>query len=216
MRPSGVVVGLLLLATVSCSGERTVEDGPKAGPTPLSNAQLQAALLTRDDVEFPYVPTENADTTAGFQGDSDRPECAERFLSPNAALGRDYLARVDATFYNDVGTSIFLFQSVMNFSGSDAASEAMDRLRSALADCENFSARFPDGESVEVRVAEQEGPRHGDETVAYQQTTETGEYAVAYIRAGSTVAAVSNGGEQADDRFGSFVEKAAVRLQGVA
>lgn len=208
-----------LVLTAACGGgeegdgddrARTIDAPASAEPAELegdggktlSEAELQAALLTVQDVPTGYT----LDTAAAEEDDDDSTteggseECSARFEALGEADDKDVSAEAEVSFEGpSLGT--VLEQGLESYEDEDVPKQRFEDVLEVLSDCPTFSST-ENGETTDFTVSSLSFPKLGDDTIALNLKVKTSEFdAVAnlvVVRLGRNVMSVTQGGLTAD------------------
>ncbi len=185
-----------------------VLSGCSGGGSPLTDAHIQKALLTADQmpkgwtaeaVELDDAPEEDADEDAadehgGDEHASKNEECetllnAINERSSKKAVGRGQVVLAGA----ELGP--FITQTISSFKGS-AAEDNVSDFENAFKKCGTFEETDDHGGQITYKVGELDFPQLGDETVALNIVTGsqlvTLEMPIVMIRVGKNVITLSS------------------------
>jgi hypothetical protein len=208
----------LFLVTAACGGgeeggdrARTIDAPPSAAPAEpegdgdktLSQAQLQAALLTVQD-----LPTGYTLDTAASDEDEDEDEdlnpasddCAARFealdesnVEPAAEAAVDF----------EGGFGVVLQQELSSYEDEKDLSEAFEEFATLASDCPSFKDTDADtGETTEFTLGSLSFPKLGDDTLAFAVSIKTpdfeGKLNLVIVQLGRNIMYIGQGGLSAD------------------
>lgn len=173
----------------------TGEEKNEGSDGPLTQAQLEAALLTVQELPTGYKQgTVTPDDDSPTQ--SDNPECAERFKKIDEEPSQQ-VAKAEAAFEGS-GLGTILEQTLASFEDEDFVSDRLAEFTTLFSDCPSFSITDEAGETSTVTISALSFPKLGDETVAFAAGIETADFNltlnVAAIRVGSSLQTISQGG----------------------
>jgi hypothetical protein len=141
------------------------EKQPEAPAQPLTEAQMQAAVLDVKDLPEGYTAMKATDDD--FTYTPNRPECAPiaAFLSgkvAGATMG-------PSTDFQGPGKKSALSAQVFTFAGK-GAEEMVKSVGTALESCTEFTFKDPDGEESTIKVAKSEGVQVGENSQNFTMT----------------------------------------------
>lgn len=207
-----------LVLTAACGGgeegnsddrARTIDAPASAEPAEpegdgektLNEAELQAALLTVQDVPTGYtLDTAAAEEDDDSTTDGGSEECSARFEALGEADDKDVSAEAEVSFEGpSLGT--VLEQGLESYEDEDVPKQRFEDVLEVLSDCPTFSST-ENGETTDFTVSSLSFPKLGDDTIALNLKVKTSEFdAVAnlvVVRLGRNVMSVTQGGLTAD------------------
>lgn len=206
----------LALALAACGGGDDGSDGDRArtiavpssaaaeapeggGGQTLTEAQLEAALLTVPDLPTGYTAAaddgdeEDDGDTAGANA-----ECSERFEALGDAEGS--VADAEANFEGGLG--VVLEQSLESFEDEDVLAQRFDDVVDVLSDCPSFTTTDDTGATTELTISPLSFPKLGDDTVALAVAGTSGGFDLrlnlVLVRLGRNAMNLAQGGLTAD------------------
>lgn len=215
--PSALSIAVLLLVP-ACGGSegssednraRTIEVAPtSAAPEPegdgektLTEAELQAALLTVQDLPTGYTvgASDEEEEDRSTAGGSD--ECSAKFEALGEADEQDVSAEAEASFEGpSLGT--ILEQGLESYEDEDVPQQRFDDVLAVLSECPTFSDTDDAGSKTDYTVSSLSFPKMGDDTIALNIKVATSEFDgtvnFVVVRLGRNVMSVAQGGLTAD------------------
>jgi hypothetical protein len=217
-RTMTAVTAALVVAVAGCGGgddgsqerARTVttattappEEVEGGGDETLTEAQLQAALLTVTDLPTGY--TAAADDGVDDDADDGEPvgtdaDCSARFEALGESEGTE-TASADVDF--EGGFGVVLEQSLESYEDEDVLTKRFDDVVDVLSECPSFTTTDDAGATIELTISSLSFPKLGDDTVALAVAGTSGDFDIrlniALVRLGRNVMNVAQGGLTAD------------------
>lgn len=169
------------------------------GDKTLSEAELNAALLTVSDLPTGYKQGETSEDDED-NTDSGSEECDAKFERLGEAEDEE-AASAEASFEGPALGSI-LEQSLESYADEDLVKERFDDVVEVLSECKTFTSTDEAGTKTDLTVGALSFPKLGDDTVALAITGKTPDFEIALnvviVRLGRNVMSVSQGGLSAD------------------
>jgi hypothetical protein len=208
---------LLALALTACGGggdagederARTVTapssaaagpEGDGDGDKTLTEAQLQAALLTVPELPTGYkaAAEEQDDDDNETTGTND--ECSAKFEQLGEAEGQES-ASAEASF--EGGFGVLLEQGLESYEDEDTVQQRFDDVVEVLSQCQAFTSTDDDGVTTEFTIGALSFPKLGDDTVALAVTGRTPDFNLSLnfvvVRLGRNVMSIAQGGLTTD------------------
>jgi hypothetical protein len=170
---------------------------PSPEPEPLTQAELQSALVTLDDLPTGYSPDEVSEDDDGTEFESENPECQERYdLLEDFGDEADVEAKV--AFAQEPATSIEHSWGAYSTS-EEELSEQLAAIESVVTQCAQGRILSTDGTpALEVTFTSISFPQLGDDSFAMNGKVSADGITVAltfaFVRVGQNVQAVFQGG----------------------
>lgn len=207
----------LSLALAACGGGEDGSDGDRArtiavpnssaaeapeegGEETLTEAQLEAALLTVPDLPTGYTAAANDGEDDADDGDAAgaNAECSERFEALGDAEGS--VADAEANFEGGLG--VVLEQTLESFEDEDVLAQRFDDVVDVLSDCPSFITTDDTGATTELNISALSFPKLGDDTVALAVAGKSGGFDLrlnlVLVRLGRNAMNLAQGGLTAD------------------
>lgn len=185
--------------TVAVPSSAAAEAPEGTGDKTLTEAQLQAALLTVQDLPTGYTlaaDDDDADDGGSAGGDD---ECSRRFDDLDA---EDDTEAPSAEVEFEGGLGVLLSQEVVSHEDEDALKERFDEIVDLVSDCPSFTDTDETGATTEVAIGPLSFPKLGDDTVALALSGQAEGFDIrlnmVFVRLGRNVMSVSQGGLAAD------------------
>jgi hypothetical protein len=187
--------------TIAVPSSAAAEAPEEGGEETLTEAQLDAALLTVPDLPTGYT------AAAADDGDEDEDdgdtaganaECSERFEALGEAEGS--VADAEANFEGGLG--VVLEQTLESFEDEDVLAQRFDDVVAVLSDCPSFTTTDDAGATTELTISPLSFPNLGDDTVALAVAGKSGGFDLrlnlVLVRLGRNAMNLAQGGLTAD------------------
>lgn len=172
---------------------------PEGNDKTLTEAQLQAALLTVPELPTGYTAAaeEQDDDDGETTGTSD--ECSSKFEQLGEAEGQES-ASAEASF--EGGFGVVLEEGLESYEDEDTVQQRFDDVVEVLSQCQAFSSTDDAGVTTDFTIGALSFPKLGDDTVALAVTGKTPDISVSFnfvvVRLGRNVMSMAQGGLTTD------------------
>lgn len=176
--------------------EQTAE-APAPEPEPLTQAELQAALVTLDDLPTGYSPDEVSEDDDDTEFESDNPECKDRYALLED-FGDDADVEAEVAFAQEPATTVEHSWGTYSTSGEELSAQ-FAAIESVVAECSQGRIISTDGTPpLDVTFTPISFPKLGDDSFAMNGEVSTDGFTVAltlaFVRVGQNVQTVFQGG----------------------
>jgi hypothetical protein len=209
MKPTGLALALAVSLLLTACGSDGPESNAEAGnagaeqsaaapaPEPLTQAELQAALVTLDDLPTGYSPDEVSEDDDDTEFESENPECQDRY-DLLEDFGDDADVEAEVAFAQEPATSLEQSWGAYSASGEELSAQ-LAAIESVVTECSQGRILSTDGTPpLDVTFTPISFPQLGDDSFAMNGKVSSDGITVAltfaFVRVGQNVQAVFQGG----------------------